>query len=174
MAITIKPQKNLQKAIDSFENPAKRTDIVKALNKTALRTKGVAFEAVLKEFAIERSAIKGKIYTSKASKKNLVAQVDARSSRFNLGKFEYSGGVGQRGKVKPRIKVKIKRKSPFDELKRAFVWRGIIMERKGNERYKLKGLQSVSLPQMLNNPSVRMTIENFADAELNSRLIGVL
>lgn len=174
MAITIKPTKSIQEAIDSFDKPIDRKQIASAINETAKRIQPVAVSAVLSSYTINQDSISKKFYFKKATQGSLVAEINARSERFNFGSFDFSGGIGPSGKVKPKIKIKIKSGSSPEILNRAFLWNGLIIERKGRKRYRLKDLQSVSLPQMLNNVRVKSKIQAFSEKTLDRNLVGVL
>lgn len=144
-----------------------------AINRTLSFANKRMKQEVRKEYAIKSGEIQSTINIKRAKPSNLTGIVISSGSRLTLGRF--SKNAGNWTKNKP-VKVKVKKTGTkkVNTDPKAFVanlnGNNHIVKRVGKERYPIKVLRTVSVPQMLSNEKVNTKVMDEAQEKLQERV----
>ncbi|CAM4111275.1 phage tail protein [Mesobacillus thioparans] len=161
---------DVQQKLGSFQKKAPNA-IANALNRAASTVNTNIGKEVRKQYVIKAGDVKATIVKTRATRALLGATVRSTGQLIPLDRFKVSPKTVQPKRKKP-IKVSVK-KGSLKEVMGAFVAdiSGTkIFKRSGENRLPIRRLFGPSVPQMLSNEEIRMTIDKEGSQTFYKRL----
>lgn len=144
-----------------------------AMNRTITYVKKEVKKSVTAEYNVKSGEIEGTLSIKKSSG-NIGAMIISRGKTLNMDHFPSNIESGL--KKRKAIKVKIK-KSGFKNVStqpKAFIaslgGTFHIAKRKGNARFPIKVLSTLSIPQMISNSKISENVQQKAQEQLKKRI----
>lgn len=147
-----------------------------ALNRTLSYTATRTVKEVTNEYAIKSTTVKNSMKRVRARKNYLYAYISSTGPTISLGKFKHT--PTKYNKRAKSVKVKVKKSGGYKEIKtspKAFVQtiyggEPDIYKRKGNRRFPVIKLKSLSIPQMISNEKIMKNIQEASAQKLEERV----
>lgn len=147
-----------------------------ALNRTLDFTTTKTIKEVTNEYTVKSKTVRATIKKVRARGNSLYAYMSSRGPTIPLGKFQHT--PRNYSKKAKSVKVKIKKSSGFKVIKtnpKAFVQKiygseSDIYMRKGNSRFPVIKLKSLSVPQMIANEKIIKSVQETAEKKLLERI----
>lgn len=163
----------LSQRLSRFQNEIPGA-MASALNRTVDFIYTRIGKIVTEEYVIKTSDVKSTITKKKASKARLTANLKSKGSTLSFSHFRFTP---RSSRIKRKVKIKIKRNDGFKTLTinpNAFVQNigGTVnvFVRDGADRYPIRSLRTLSVPQMIQNTDVENKIHQDANRKLGERI----
>jgi hypothetical protein len=173
ITIDIRSLNRIASGLSNFEREMPGA-VASSLNRTVDFMNTRVGKLVSQEYEITAKDVKKTIKKYKASKGNMKAGIKSTGGTLSFSHFKFTPKTPGR---KAKVKVKIKKKEGYKEIKtdpKAFVQivRGSlnVWKRKGSRNYPIQILRSLSVPQMIQNANVGNVIQIEASRKLEERV----
>lgn len=151
---------------------ATRSAINRTLDFTATKT----VKEVTNEYTIKGKTVKSTMKKVKAKGSSMYAYISSTGAAIPLGKFSHT--PKNYSKKLKNVKVKVKKSggykvvntSPKPFVQKIYGDESDIYKRKGNSRFPVIKLKSVSIPQMISNEKIMKNIQKAANDKLYERV----
>lgn len=155
-----------------------RTASMRAINRAIQAGKTQATREISKEYAVRQRQVNERVKVSKASLKNLEAEVSWRGYALNLADFKVTPNKPQPAK-RPVLRATVKKATGWRPMPGVFLintrsgvkaFRRTSQAKADGSRYPITGVWGPSIPQLLGAPNVREAVEERAQEVLHVRL----
>ncbi len=134
------------------------TGVSRSLNRAVISSRASVTRTVRDRYTPKAKYVKRSLYLKKANPKNLEAAVEVRGSSLPLRAFNYRPKSDTTGNARKTVRVEVK-KGGLKPLGASFVWKGLVLHRRGKSSLPVDTVYGPSVPSMAGNEDVSSVIE---------------
>lgn len=165
--------REIKKAVDKLVLVPKKIPgaTAQAINRTVTYTVTLVKRETTQIYAVKQGDVAATLKKKKATRGDLRGYVESTGRPIELSKFPYN--PKKTGKKRKSVKVKVRKDNGYQKIETkpsAFTNNSQIWQRKGKDRFPIKKLYTLSIPNMIANPEVMNPIMEKANAKLIERI----